>query len=87
MPAAAVKREGQALFIFTGRKGCVGCFLFSHVKIVKLDLKLKLECFRRYKYSECRGEIRRYLRGLSKAKAYIYITLTLRHYSMGIEQD
>ena len=27
MPAAAVKRGGQALFVFTGRKGLVGCLL------------------------------------------------------------
>jgi hypothetical protein len=27
VPAAAVKRGGQALFAFTGRKGLVGCLL------------------------------------------------------------
>lgn len=33
MPAAAVIRRGQALFGFTGRKGCVGCLSKSNVKV------------------------------------------------------
>lgn len=38
MPAAAVIREGRALFVSTGRKGFLGGFYVFYKKIVKTNV-------------------------------------------------
>jgi hypothetical protein len=45
VPAAAVKRGGQALFVLTGRKGFVDGFIFVELKVCCNDFSVLVQYF------------------------------------------
>ena len=91
VPAAAVIRRMRALSGFIGFKGCVGGDVSQRSKpgaqprpAVETAL---LELERSMRNARCSGEMLRYRAELRLRRQHTGSTLTLRHESVGIEQD
>ncbi len=91
VPAAAVIRRMRALSGFIGFKGCAGGFLSQrsnrgaqpHPAVETGDL----ECARGMRNAWCSGEMHRYHAEPRLRRQHTGAQLTLRHESVGIEQD
>ena len=91
VPAAAVIRRMRALSGFIGFKGCVGGVSSQRLNVgaqprpaVETD---ELERMRSMRNAWCSGEMHRYHAELRLRRQHAGIYLTLRHESVGIEQD
>ena len=91
VPAAAVIRRMRALSGFIGFKGCVGGIASQRLNVgaqprpaVETD---ELERMRSMRNAWCSGEMHRYHAELRLRRQHAGIYLTLRHESVGIEQD
>ena len=91
VPAAAVIRRMRALSGFIGFKGCVGGISSQRLNVgaqprpaVETD---ELERMRSMRNAWCSGEMHRYHAELRLRRQHAGIYLTLRHESVGIEQD
>ena len=91
MPAAAVIRRMRALSGFIGFKGCVGGLISQRLNVgaqprpavetVELELEWSM------RNAQCSGEMHRYCAELRSRRQRANSRLTLRHESVGIEQD
>ncbi len=91
VPAAAVIQRSQALFGFTGRKGCVGgrqvrCEISELNSETALDT-FRLEVGRGDWNSRCSSEMRRYRDEHQWRRRVPGPILTLRHESQGSKRD
>ena len=91
VPAAAVIRRMRALSGFIGFKGCVGGRLSQRLNCgAQLRIAVEtgfLEWVRSMRNAWCSGEMLRYHAELRLRRQHAGIYLTLRHESVGIEQD
>ena len=91
VPAAAVIRRMRALSGFIGFKGCVGGVLSQRSKPGAQPRSAvetgALERERGMRNSRCSGEMLRYREELRLRRQHTGSCLTLRHESVGIEQD
>ena len=91
VPAAAVIRRTQALSGFIGFKGCVGGRLSQRLNCgAQLRIAVEtgfLEWVRSMRNAWCSGEMLRSHAELRLRRQHAGIYLTLRHESVGIEQD
>ena len=91
VPAAAVIRRMRALSGFIGFKGCAGGAPSQRSKFraqpgVAVETGV-LECVRGRRNALCSGEMHRYDAELRLRRQLSSALLTLRHESVGIEQD
>ena len=91
VPAAAVIRRLRALSGFIGFKGCAGGAPSQRSKFraqpgVAVETGV-LECVRGRRNALCSGEMHRYDAELRLRRQLSSALLTLRHESVGIEQD
>ena len=91
VPAAAVIRRMRALSGFIGFKGCVGGIASQRLNVgaqprpaVETD---ELERMRSMRNAWCSGEMHRYHAELRLRRQHTGFQLTLKHESVGIEQD
>ena len=91
VPAAAVIRRMRALSGFIGFKGCAGGLLSQRSKPGAQPRPAvetgSLELERSMRNARCSGEMHRYRAELRLRRQHAGSTLTLRHESVGIEQD
>ena len=91
VPAAAVIRRMRALSGFIGFKGCVGGQLSQRSKRAAQPPAAvetgSLEWARSTRNARCSGEMHRYCAELRLRRQRTGARLTLRHESVGIEQD
>ena len=91
VPAAAVIRRMRALSGFIGFKGCVGGQLSQRSKRAAQPPAAvetgSLEWVRSTRNARCSGEMHRYCAELRLRRQRTGAQLTLRHESVGIEQD
>ena len=91
VPAAAVIRRMRALSGFIGFKGCVGGLLSQRLKCGAQRRSavetVGLEWARSMRNAWCSGEMHRYHAELRLRRQHTGAQLTLRHESVGIEQD
>ena len=91
VPAAAVIRRMRALSGFIGFKGCVGGRLSQWLnREAQLHPAIEtgfLEWKRGMRNAWCSGEMHRYHAELRLRRQHTGIQLTLKHESVGIEQD
>jgi hypothetical protein len=87
VPAAAVIRKRQALFVINGSKGYVGGIVNLIVTRKSGFDNIVLEFKRSNKYAEWSVLIRGYSEDCEVAKACYYNRLTLRYEGMGIDRD
>ena len=91
VPAAAVIRRMRALSGFIGFKGCVGGQLSQRSKRAAQPPAAvetgSLEWARSTRNARCSGEMHRYCAELRLRRQRTGAQLTLRHESVGIEQD
>ena len=91
VPAAAVIRRMRALSGFIGFKGCVGGMTSQRLNVGAQPRPavetVVLERMRSMRNAGCSGEMLRYPAELRLRRQHAGIYLTLRHESVGIEQD
>ena len=91
VPAAAVIRRMRALSGFIGFKGCVGGMTSQRLNVGAQPRPavetVVLERMRSMRNAWCSGEMLRYHAELRLRRQHAGIYLTLRHESVGIEQD
>ena len=91
MPAAAVIRKMRALSGFIGFKGCVGGFLSQWSNTAaQLSSAIEtgdLEYSGGMRNAWCSGEMHRYHAEPRLRRQHTILQLTLKHESVGIEQD
>ena len=91
VPAAAVIRRMRALSGFIGFKGCVGGKLSQRLNCgAQLRIAVEtgfLEWVRSMRNAWCSGEMHRYHAELQLRRQHTGTQLTLKHESVGIEQD
>ena len=91
VPAAAVIRRMRALSGFIGFKGCVGGIASQRLNVGAQPRPavetVVLERMRSMRNAWCSGEMLRYHAELRLRRQHAGIYLTLRHESVGIEQD
>ena len=91
VPAAAVIRRMRALSGFIGFKGCVGGLLSQRLNCgAQLRIAVEtgiLEWKRSMRNAWCSGEMHRYHAELRLRRQHTGFQLTLKHESVGIEQD
>ena len=91
VPAAAVIRRMRALSGFIGFKGCVGGIASQRLNVGAQPRPavetVVLERMRSMRNAWCSGEMHRYHAELRLRRQHAGIYLTLRHESVGIEQD
>ena len=91
MPAAAVIRRMQALSGFIRFKGCVGGFISQWLNLRAQPLvaveTVELEYERGRRNVQCSGEMLRYYTEHQLRRQLTMLSLTLRHESVGSEQD
>jgi hypothetical protein len=87
VPAAAVIRERQALFVINGSKGYVGGIINLFFYTLEWDLYYYTRVKGSNKYIEKRDLILRNSRGCEAAKACYYGRLTLRYEGKGSDRD
>ena len=91
VPAAAVIRRMRALSGFIGFKGCVGGQLSQRSKRAAQPPAAvetgSLEWVRSTRNARCSGEMHRYCAELRLRRQRTGTQLTLKHESVGIEQD
>ena len=91
VPAAAVIRRMRALSGFIGFKGCVGGMTSQRLNVGAQPRPavetVVLERMRSMRNAWCSGEMHRYHAELRLRRQHAGIYLTLRHESVGIEQD